>query len=193
MGFPIIGLSLLKDGPSKGNISLKGRESSAPGKTVSTQPRSKTLGMCAQGSIASQHCVTGGWLQTHTSVGDCCPLQVKGTQTKSSLFVLIQLIQNWGHYNGPHSALWGHMEIPQLEASAGHRLGVFLLLFWHVEASAMSREELLSHFPVCPFRVTLSVMFCVLTPTFPPGIGIPGHGQQFGGIWCANSKTLFVN
>lgn len=126
-GFPIIELSLLKDGTSKGSISPKGRESSAPGKTMSIQPRSKTLGMRAQGPIASQHCVTGGWLQTHTSVGHCCPLQVKGTQTRSSLLVLIQLIQNWGHYNGPHSALWGHMEIPLLEASAGHRLGCYLV------------------------------------------------------------------
>lgn len=126
-GFPIIELSLLKDGLQKGAFPQKVRENSALGKTMSTQPRSKTLGMRAQGPIASQHCVTGGWLQTHTSIGHCCPLQVKGTQTRSSLLVLIQLIQNWGHYNGPHSALWGHTEIPLLEASAGHRLGCFLV------------------------------------------------------------------
>lgn len=80
-------------------------------------------------ACTGSHCkpILSHRLQTHTSVGHCCPLHVKGTHTRSSLLVLIQLIQNWGHYNGPHSALWGHMEIPQLEASAGHRLGCFLV------------------------------------------------------------------
>lgn len=126
--FPIIELSLLKDGPSKENQNPKPkrqRESSAPGKTMSTQPRSKTLGMRSQSPIASQHCITGGCLQTHTSVGHCCPLQVKGPQTRSLILALMQLIQNWGHYNGPHSPLRGLMEVPQLEATAGHRLEFF--------------------------------------------------------------------
>lgn len=96
------------------------------GRPWALNPEARYLGCVHRVPLQANTVSWGGWLQAHTSVGHCCPLQVKGTQTRSSLLVLIQLIQNWGHYNGPHSALWGHMEIPQLEASAG-QTGVFLV------------------------------------------------------------------